>query len=183
MCGGRDEPGPPQPAKEYALRELVLHSGARVNRWEEQAGFSFLFEYESTPTPAVPSSQAIQRSSVVDLTSKMDKDGALHQEVPAGRWTILRMGYSLPGSENRPAMPSGLGYEVDKLSPKYVEAHFHGYTDPIAQAPGPLFAKGLQYMLLDSWEAGMQNWTYTKTVQAPAAWFRPERDSFRTSVQ
>ena len=35
---------PAQPAKEYVLSEAVLHAGARVNRWEEKAGFSFLFD-------------------------------------------------------------------------------------------------------------------------------------------
>ncbi len=45
---------PSAPAKEYTLMEAVLHSGARVHRWEEKAGFSFLFEYESVPTPPTP---------------------------------------------------------------------------------------------------------------------------------
>jgi len=130
-----------------------------VHRWEEKAGFSFLFEYESVPTPAVPSSAAIRRADVFDLTSKMAKDGSLNWDVPAGKWTILRMGYSLTGAKNRPATPAGLGYEADKLSRKHMEAYFRGYTDPIAQALGPLFGKGLRYIIMDSWEAGMQNWT------------------------
>jgi len=150
---------PPHPAKEYVLSEAVLHSGARVHRWEEKAGFGFLFQYESVPTPAVPPAAAIQRSGVVDLTSKMAQDGSLNWEVPPGRWTILRMGYSLTGAKNRPAAPAGLGYEADKLSRKHMEAYFHGYTDPIAQALGPLLGKSLRYMLLDSWEAGTENWT------------------------
>ncbi len=150
---------PAQPAREYVLAEAVLHSGGRVHRWEEKAGFSFLFEYESVPTPAVPSSAAVGRADVLDLTSKMAKDGSLNWDVPAGKWTILRMGYSLTGAKNRPATPAGLGYEADKLSRKHMEAYFRGYTAPIAQALGPLFGKGLRYIIMDSWEAGMQNWT------------------------
>jgi hypothetical protein len=151
--------GPLQAAKEYNLAEAALYSGARVHRWEDKAGFSFLFEYESCPTPAIPSSAAIGRSDIVELTSKMTADGSLNWEVPPGRWTILRMGYSLTGAKNRPAVPSGLGYEADKLSRKHMEAYFHGFADPIAQALGPLFGKSLRYFLIDSWEAGMQNWT------------------------
>jgi hypothetical protein len=79
--------------------------------------------------------------------------------VPSGHWTILRLGYSLTGAKNRPAVPAALGYEVDKLSPKYLTSYLHGYTDPIAQALGPLYGKSLHYVLLDSWEAGTQNWT------------------------
>lgn len=150
---------PPQPAQEYVLSEAVLSSGARVHRWEDKAGFSFLFEYESTPTPALSSDAAIRRSDIFDLTSKMGSDGTLKWEVPAGRWTVLRMGYSLTGAKNRPAVPAGLGYEVDKLSRKHTESYLRAYFDPLAGALGPLYGKSLRYVLLDSWEAGMQNWT------------------------
>jgi len=147
------------PAKEYVLTEAVLHSGGRVHRWEDKAAFSHLFEYESTPTPLLPASATIPRRDIVDLTSKMDKDGKLNWEVPSGRWTILRLGYSLTGAKNRPAVPAALGYEVDKLSPKHLTAYLRGYTDPLAQSLGPLYSKSLRYVLLDSWEAGTQNWT------------------------
>jgi hypothetical protein len=150
---------PAAPAAEYVLAEAELHSGARIHRWEEKAGFSFLFEYESVPTPAVPAETAVRSSDIVNLTSKMAPDGTLDWNVPSGRWTILRMGYSLTGSKNRPAMPTGLGYEADKLSSRHMQAYFSGYVDPIAKALGPLLGTGLRYMLLDSWEAGMQNWT------------------------
>jgi hypothetical protein len=150
---------PSQPAQQYVLTEAVLHSGARVNRWEEKAGFSFLFEYESVPTPMVPTASAIRHADVIDLTGKMTKDGTLTWDVPSGKWTILRLGYSLTGAKNRPAPPSGLGYEADKLSRQHVEEYFHGYFDPLAKALGPLVGKSLQYMMMDSWEAGMQNWT------------------------
>jgi hypothetical protein len=148
-----------QSASEYTLMEVVLHAGARIHRWEEKAGFSFLFEYESVPTPAVPADALIPAPSVVDLTTKMTADGTLDWEVPSGKWTILRFGYSLTGAKNRPAVPAGLGYEVDKLSRKYLEDYLRGYTDPLARTLGGLYGKSLRYVLLDSWEAGMQNWT------------------------
>jgi len=151
--------GPVVPAKEYALTEAVLHSGGRVHRWEDKAAFSLLFEYETVPTPAVGSGAEIRRSDIVNLTPRMSRDGTLNWEIPTGKWTILRMGYSLTGSKNRPAPPSGLGYEADKLSRKHMEAYFHGYIDPISRALGPLFGKSLRYLMMDSWEAGAQNWT------------------------
>lgn len=149
----------PQPAREYTLMEALLHTGARVHRWEEKAGFSFLFEYESVPTPPAPADSSIPSSGVIDLTSKMNADGTLEWEVPPGRWTVMRFGYSLTGAKNRPAVPAGLGYEVDKLSRKHLEEYLRGYTDPLARALGGLYGKSLSYVLLDSWEAGMQNWT------------------------
>jgi hypothetical protein len=152
--------GPVIPAPQYTLSEAILYSSARVNRWEDKGAFGSLMDvYDVVPTPAAPATAAIARGDIVDLTSKMDKDGTLHWEVPAGNWTILRMGYSLTGAKNRPATAAGLGYEVDKLSAKYVQSYFHGYMDPIQQHLGDLTGSALQYMTMDSWEAGMQNWT------------------------
>jgi hypothetical protein len=150
---------PPKPAREYVLTELVPHTGGRVHRWEEKAGFNFLFEYESSPTPAQPTSSVVPRADVVDLTSRMKPDGTLDWDVPAGRWTIMRFGRSLTGAKNRPAVPAASGYEVDKLNRTHVEAYLRDYTAPIAQALGPLYGKSLRHVLLDSWEAGIQNWT------------------------
>jgi hypothetical protein len=86
---------PSTPAREYVITEAVLHSGGRVHRWEDKAGFSHLFEYDSTPTPSLPATSVIRRADIIDLTAKMDKDGKLNWQAPAGHWTILRLGYSL----------------------------------------------------------------------------------------
>lgn len=150
---------PSAPAAEYVLSEAVLHSGARVHRWEEKAGFSFLFDYESIVTPEVPGGLAIAPNEVIDLTAKLKPDGSLDWDAPAGRWTILRLGYSLTGAKNRPATPAGSGYEADKLSRRHMESYIRGYFDPLQQALGPLFGKSLRYVTMDSWEAGTNNWT------------------------
>src|SRR5690348_18372235 len=71
----------------------------------------------------------------------------------------MRFGYSLTRAKKRPARPAGLGYEVDKLNPQYVKHYLHGYLDSLSRVLGPLFGNELHYMTLDSWEAGMQNWT------------------------
>jgi hypothetical protein len=145
------------PDTAYQLSELKLHTGARVNRWEDKAGFNFLFEYESVATPET--GDAIPKSEIIDLSAKMNADGSLNWDVPEGKWTIMRFGYSLTGAKNRPAVPSGLGYEADKLSKKHTESYLQGYTAPLMKTLGNLYGSRLQYMLLDSWEAGIQNWT------------------------
>jgi hypothetical protein len=145
------------PDSAYQLSELKLFSGAKVNRWEDKAGFNFMFEYESVATPE--SGDAIPKSEIIDLTEKMNTDGTLNWNVPEGKWTIMRFGYSLTGAKNRPAVPAGLGYEVDKLSKKHTQSYLQGYTAPLLKALGNLYGSRLQYMMLDSWEAGIQNWT------------------------
>jgi hypothetical protein len=149
----------PIPVGKYALGEFIVHTGARVDHWQEKAGFNLIYEYEAVPTPPVSADSVIQPSGVVDLTSKMGGNGVLKWKAPPGKWTILRMGYSLIGSRNRAATPAGSGLEVDKLNAGHVESYFHGYMDPIEKALGPLLGRSLRYMIMDSWEAGMQNWT------------------------
>ena len=77
------------------------------------------------PTPAVAPADALRKSDVLDLTSKMRPDGTLDWTPPAGQWVVLRMGYSLLGVTNHPASPEGTGLEVDKLNPRAREG-LHG---------------------------------------------------------
>ncbi len=105
-----------KPDSVYIFSEMKLHSGARINRWEDKAGFSHLFSYEPVASPKVPQASSIDNSKIINLTSGMLPDGNLEWNVPEGNWTIMRFGYSLTGSMNRPAVAAGLGYEVDKLS-------------------------------------------------------------------
>jgi len=149
----------PKPEGRYQLAEFIVHTGARVDRWQDKAGFGLIYAYETVPTPPVGPEAAIRPADVVDLTAKMDPDGVLEWDAPPGKWTVLRMGYSLVGSKNRAGSPAGAGLEVDKLNAGHVESYLDGYLGPIEQALGPLVGRSLRYMMMDSWEAGMQNWT------------------------
>jgi hypothetical protein len=152
--------GPVVPAKEYTLTEAIFFPDARVNRWEDKGAFGSLMDvYDVAPTPQAPISAEIKSSDVFDITDNLKPDGYLNWDAPAGHWTILRMGYALTGAKNRPSVPAGSGYEVDKLSAEYVRQYFAGYVDPLQQHLGPLLGATAHYMTMDSWEAGMQNWT------------------------
>jgi hypothetical protein len=141
------------------IAEFVLHSSI-VNRFQEKAAFSAATNIYSMATPAVPESAAVRKADVIDLTSKMRPDGTLDWTPPAGRWVVLRIGYSLTGHQNSPASPEATGLEVDKLNRGYVKAYFDHYLDLYKDATGGLMGKrGLQYVITDSWEAGTANWT------------------------
>jgi len=148
-----------RPDTVYTFGEIKFHQGARIHRWEDKAGFYHLFNYEPVTSLPAPSSSTIDPATIIDLTFSMMPDGTLHWKVPEGDWTIMRFGYSLTGAKNRPAVAAGLGYEVDKLSREHTVAYLNKYIGPVRMAIGPLYGKSLQYVLLDSWEAGMQNWT------------------------
>jgi len=146
--------------KQRKIAELVLYKVARVNRFEEKAGFSPHPDLYSLATPSVSASDVINKNEVIDLTSKMQPDGTLNWTPPSGEWMVLRLGYSLTGKENHPASPEATGLEVDKLSAEHCKAYFTEYLRQYKDATGGLMGKrGLQYMITDSWEAGTMNWT------------------------
>jgi hypothetical protein len=143
------------------IAELVLHTGARVNRFEDKAAFFPKHDLYSLATPQVAAADAIDKASVVDLTAKMDKDGQLDWTPPSGRWQIVRLGYSLIGITNHPASAEATGLEVDKLNHTYVKSYMDRYLDQYQSALGKdwMGKRGLKYVVTDSWEAGSQNWT------------------------
>ena len=163
---GSDLSKMPAPVPGINIAELVLHTVARINRFEDKAGFSATAGLFNMATPAIPGNEAISKSEIIDLTSKMKPDGTLEWTPPAGRWTIMRFGYSLTGHQNSPASPEATGFEVDKLNAGYVKAYFDNYLNQYKDATGGLMGKrGLQYVITDSWEAGVQNWTDSMTTE------------------
>jgi alpha-L-rhamnosidase len=157
-------PGPPPGANagpgEHRITLLALYATPRVNRFEEKAAFAAAPDLYPFSTAAASPGDAIRKQDVMDLTSKMRPDGTLDWTPPAGRWAVLRMGYSLTGARNSPASPEATGLEVDKLSRAYVKNYLETYLDMYKDTAGPLMGKrGLQYVITDSWEAGVQNWT------------------------
>jgi hypothetical protein len=156
----------PRPNPGINIAELVLYTVARVNRFEDKAGFSAAAGIYNLATSPVPEIDAIKKDEVIDLTAKMGPDGKLEWTPPAGRWKILRFGYSLTGHQNSPASPEATGLEVDKLNATHVKAYFDNYLDQYKNATGGLMGKrGLQYVITDSWEAGVQNWTDSMMIE------------------
>ncbi|GAB2632108.1 hypothetical protein GCM10027035_28010 [Emticicia sediminis] len=140
------------------ISEFVLFNTSRIDQAEDKAGFSAW--KEDGKLSGAENVEAIPTQDVVDLTGKMSVDGSLEWDVPTGNWMIVRLGYSLTGRQNHPASPEATGLEVDKLDKDAVRRYINTYLDMYKDATGGLMgAKGLQYMVLDSYEAGHMNWT------------------------
>lgn len=159
--GGNAEPAKPEGVQ---VAEIVFHNTDRMDQFEEKAGFSPW--RENTASFVQANADAVPLTDVIDLTSKMSADGSLNWTPPAGNWVVLRLGYSLTGRKNHPASPEATGLEVDKLDKDAVAKYINAYLDMYKDATGgQMGAKGLQYMVLDSYEAGHMTWTKTMPAE------------------
>ena len=146
---------------DHKITELVLSSGARVNEFEKRAGFANARDFYAIPNPNVALEAVVSPRDVVDLTGKMKSDGTLEWNPPAGKWVVLRIGYSLTGHENGPAPKEATGLEVDKLNKKFVQDYLDGYLKMYSDTVGTSMvgSAGISFLLTDSIEVGPQNWT------------------------
>jgi hypothetical protein len=103
--------------------------------------------------------QTIPCAKIITLTTKMSPDGRLQWEVPAGSWTVLRLGHTPTGAVNAPSPVSGRGLECDKLSKEAIELHFNAFIGKLIADSKPRAGKTLIATHIDSWETGSQNWT------------------------
>ncbi len=154
-------PLPPgaNPMPPVRLTEIQFLSGPRIQQWEDKASFGIYAPTSASQGAEVKPGEAIDASKVVDLTGKMRPDGTLDWEAPAGKWIVMRLGYGITGEMNHPATPAATGLEVDKLSRRDVQAYVEEYARMISGAAGEYFGKSFKYFLMDSWEAGQENWT------------------------
>ncbi len=147
----------------HNIAEFSLHSEPRVNRFEEKAGFITYPVVASLERSAAGPGEAIPADKVIDLTTRMKPDGSLDWTPPPGQWKIVRLGYSLTGSQNGPAEREAVGLEVDKLDHAAVERYLNHYLSmysPYIAGKSPRSGeKAITSILTDSWEAGVQNWT------------------------
>lgn len=134
-----------------------------VNR--EQDGFNstvkFASFYRDIAVLAVPrnDSGGAMPEAVVDVTDQLDAAGHLHWDVPAGSWTLMRIGHTSTGSSTRPPVKGGNGLECDKLSAVAMEVHFTNLMGKLIASAGPMAGPTLSATHIDSWEVGTQNWT------------------------
>jgi hypothetical protein len=100
----------------------------------------------------------VRQREIVDVSAKRNGD-RLTWAVPAGRWTVLRIGYTLTGAQNVASSDSGRGLEVDKLSAGSLDHFFDDGLLPLIREAGPLAGDSFTTVLIDSYETGRQNWT------------------------
>jgi len=155
-------PGTPQPGNALAsnvlLSEITLNPSTRIEGISRKGGY-IANTYAATPVGmSVPPEATVDPAKILDLSAKMDKHGRLNWDVPAGAWTVLRLGHTTTGKKNHPAPPASLGLECDKMSKAAIESHFNGLMGQLLKLSD---GKALKYTHIDSWEVGSGNWSPT----------------------
>ncbi|MFZ0827157.1 MAG: glycosyl hydrolase [Verrucomicrobiia bacterium] len=141
--------------------ETGTEKSSAIEDLDAKSGANGEFVLSSPAKDHIAAGQVVPRAGILDLTSQLHPDGRLDWEVPAGDWTILRLGYTPTGVENHPAPAEGTGPECDKFSPEALDAHWAGFVQKVLDDLGPLAGSGktLNNVLIDSYEVGGQNWT------------------------
>lgn len=101
----------------------------------------------------------ISVNSVKDVTEYLTSDGVINWDVPKGNWTISAFLMETTGITNNPATPEATGLEVDKMNKEHVREHFDAFLGEILRRIPKEDRTSLKIAVLDSYEAGGQNWT------------------------
>ncbi len=102
---------------------------------------------------AVPARPNFSADDVIDLTSRMNRDGYLRWEAPAGAWKILRFVQVPTGARNQ------WGYFNDSMSAEAMDQQWAVTMAPLLAEMTPVERKALKGIEDDSWEAGKIGWT------------------------
>lgn len=167
VAGGKRFTGKlPQPAARQGFyRDIAVvafptpaDNAFRIEKWDNKNGSGQSYGIQPDRRP-VPAAACVPPVAVADLTGKMQPDGTLAWEAPAGNWTVMRFGHTTTGKTNHPAPLSGRGLECDKLSREALDVHWNRGIQPVLDKLGPLAGQSLNNILIDSYEVGANTWT------------------------
>lgn len=125
--------------------------------WKDKIAFSN--PPKNRDTNPDTASSAIQLDQVLDISSGLSDNGHLSCHLPAGKWSIIRFGYTTTGRSNHPAQPEGKGLECDKLDEEAVKFQFENALGRIISDSEEHLGSTFKGILFDSFEGGYQNWT------------------------
>jgi hypothetical protein len=126
-----------------------------------QTGRALSF-YKDIVVLAVPADKKeLTIDEVIQISSSDDPDEGLKWNAPAGQWIVYRMGHATTGAEPHPVPDELIGkvLEADKMSVEQSTRHWNNVIEPVKVHLGEFIGKSFRHMLIDSYEAGRQNWT------------------------
>lgn len=120
-------------------------------------------KYKDIAVLAYPASEEgqISMDDVRNLTSHLDNKGVLTYTLPAGKWVVYRIGYTATMSNPHPLPDELIGksLEADKMTAANTQFHWNNVLNPFVKHLKSHIGRGFKHMLIDSYEAGTQNWS------------------------
>lgn len=148
------------PTRKLRLAEALFYATPRIDGWDQKGEHAYRMSPAVEPHPTdLRAGDAIDPARVIDISANLDAAGTLRWTPPPGRWTVLRFGHTTTGHLNVAASDSGRGLEVDKFDPDAVDFQFDNSVGKVARAAGGYLGKSFGILMIDSYEAGLQNWT------------------------
>ena len=163
-CVGYSATGGPWVTPEKSMQKLIWSETKATGPTSFAAPLpapkATLDYYRDVAVVAAREGVPIEPGDVVDLSARMDAQGNLAWSVPAGTWKIYRFGHTSTGVGPHP-IPEDVvnALEVDKMDAADSRFHFEQVIDPLKQHLGPLIGTTFTHLTLDSYEAGLQNWS------------------------
>ncbi len=99
----------------------------------------------------------IRMDQIIDLTESYDGH-TLVWDAPQGEWTIIRYGWTWNGSHTSTTSDGWGGLSVDHMDPEAFEIFSSHVIKPLIEAAQEE-GNSVKFLLTDSWEMGMVNWT------------------------
>lgn len=104
-------------------------------------------------------SDVVSLSDIHDITKYVKAGEIAGWKADAGRWQIIRYGYTPTGVMPHPVDNYVNGLECDKMSREAITTHFTNYVKKILDIAGDKAGRTVEAVVLDSYEAGGQTWT------------------------
>jgi hypothetical protein len=145
-------------SRPLTIAEIEMGS-ARVPDFRAKTGIENRVVPDAPAPVNVSADTIIKPDTLIELTKQIDAGGKLTWDVPAGEWTIVRIGHTSTGKENHPTMQESRGLECDKMSAEAVRKVWDNAVGKVVAENKDLAGKSLKLVLMDSWEAGCENWT------------------------
>jgi alpha-L-rhamnosidase len=196
VCSGWNAGGPWVPRelaiKDFAWKETIIEGGADIDREIPRyvptpvdppsaassldSGFAKVQQdpidwYRDIAVLACQEKNGVWSvEKATDVTGFMRGD-RLQWKCPAGRWTILRMGYDVQAVTDAGYRQIQMSswpvpqWEIDPMSSEAMDLHFSQTAQKLIEDAGPLTGKTLKYTHIDSWEIGVPTWTNNFTSE------------------
>ena len=115
--------------------------------------------YRDIAVLAMPAKGRVSKDSVLDISDKMDLNGKLRWDAPAGNWVIYRFGHTTTGAVIQPAQPGAAGLECDKMSERAVSYHMDHIIGEMKKHLGDMVGTIVKDVYFDSYEIDDVTWT------------------------